>query len=122
MSEVDPGLSRRKPKKFRSEKEKRFYYDTWKASGLSKHEFCQQHNLPDGTFYAWCHHFDKAVSSVDDASAFSPVGIVDNVASEVEAIPIELTLGNGIRIRLSFREDRLTPFLQELMNATSIIR
>ena len=122
MSDVNSGLSRRKPKKFRSEKEKRFYYDTWKASGLSKHEFCQQHDLPEGTFYAWCHHFDKVVLSTDGASAFSPVGVVGKVDAAVDVIPIELTLGNGMRIRLSFREDRLTPFLQELMNATSIIR
>ena len=97
-------------------------YDTWKASGLSKHEFCQQHDLPEGTFYAWCHHFDKVVLSTDGASAFSPVGVVGKVDAAVDVIPIELTLGNGMRIRLSFREDRLTPFLQELMNATSIIR
>jgi len=73
MSDVNPGLTRRRPKKFRSEKEKRFYYDTWKASGLSKHEFCQQHDLPEGTFYAWCHHFDKEVLSTDGALLPNPI-------------------------------------------------
>lgn len=122
MSEVDRELSRRKPKKFRSEKEKRFYYDTWKASGLSKHEFCQQHGLPEGTFYAWCHHFDKVMLSVNDASAFSPVSVLDNGDCAAEAIPVDVTLNNGIRLRLSFREDRLMDFLQELCHASATLR
>jgi transposase-like protein len=35
------------------------HYRRWRDSGLSKVEYCREHQLYPGTFYNWCHQLAK---------------------------------------------------------------
>lgn len=121
MSEADRSLLRRKPRKVHSEEEKKSYYHSWKTSGLSKCQFCQKHQLSEGTFYAWCHRYGNMAE--ENVSSFSPVVSAELPREEkIELLNVEMRLPNQIQIRIAFREDRLIGFLQEFCHATATVR
>jgi len=118
--ESDQVLRRRKRRKVYSVEEKKKLCQQWKCSGLSLHQFCEQQNLAKSSFYGWCQRY--GTDEVTE-SAFSPVTAPASSQEIVQNhVTIELLLSTGTPLRLSFREDKLIDFLQELMYATNVIR
>ena len=121
MAINDKAVLSKKQRKTHSEEERKTYYHSWKTSGLSKGQFCKNHQLSEGAFYAWCHRYDD--TSEKSVNSFSPVMPTSSAREAVvEILTVEMLLPNQTQLRIAFREDRLIGFLQELCHATATIR
>ncbi|WP_406626450.1 IS66 family insertion sequence element accessory protein TnpA [Pectobacterium cacticida] len=73
-----------------SHRERQQHLDAWQQSGLTKQQYCQQHDLNTATFYYWLkqHHDDAAVPA-----AFIPAHRV--MPGNYNADTVTLNLPNG---------------------------
>ncbi len=123
MSETigDKSYSTTTTKSSLSEQEKRNYYEAWKCSGMNKKKFCKENGLSVEEFYYW-HKLFKPKTSVKPAQ-FSPVIATTPVTCEPQdIIQVEIRLPNQAQLLIKLREYQLVLFIQELCNATTIIR
>lgn len=117
MSATNQSLSCKK--KQRSQEEQRKYYESWRASGLSKNAFCKQHKIAAGTFHAWCERYGHEAKEAYFAPVMSSVKTKPSLS---ESTTVEINFSNEWQLRVCLREDQLVGFLQELHHATTVIR
>ena len=96
-------------------------YAAWKKSGLSKVAFCKMHSIPVSSFYSWSRQVDRQEKA--RPSPFVPI-IAKVPAQQIShnTVQLEIVLANQSSLQMAMREDRLVSFIQELMNATAIVR
>jgi transposase len=96
----------------------------WKASGLSKREFCKMHNIRISTFYGWCKKILPKSNFHKEPSRWSPVITTKRklLPGEQEQAIIELSLPNHIVARVKVSSHKVVSFIQEICHAAAIIR
>jgi transposase-like protein len=106
--------------KIYTREEKQRYCLEWKKSGKSKTEFCELVGLPKSTFYSWCYRFKQKIPS---DTLFSPVALKTSPNLESEKLmQLEICLPNQTKLSISIQKNSLISFIQELSNATTIVR
>ena len=77
---------------------------TYKDSDLTQQAFCQQHNIPQSTFYSWRSKLKKLTTKVIEPQttqesfiALTPPQTIAKTDNDWDA---ELSLANGVTIRL----------------------
>ena len=109
------------------------YWKQWEVSGISKKKFCLQNKLPS-SFYSWGDlvkaDLDKKLASPsisgDDLhkTAFLPVHppISRQMVADTSTIKCLYRSDSGIQLELSMPISAMVNFIEELSNATSVIR
>lgn len=92
-------------KKYKRYSEKKIIgiLNRWKASGLSKQEFCRNEKIANSTFGNWYRKYKGQIKSDQEnpsMPAFIPIEL-ENQASPGKAgiSPIELLFPNGVQLR-----------------------
>ena len=110
---------RQRPKNFTQE-EKRNIYLQWERSGQSKAAFCQSVGIAKSAFYSWCLQFklepptEKVFSAVT-LKALPPMALENDMQ-------LEICLPNQTKVLISIQKSNVVSFIQELCNATTVIR
>lgn len=114
----------KKYKKFTDE-EKRNYYAAFKKSGCNIFDFCKTQGISRSALYQWGKKFDYPDHGVD----FSPLSIQRKNNQHQPPSPLtdtaQLTISvghNAMQINVSIPMYRLALFIQELGDATTVIR
>jgi transposase-like protein len=120
--------------------EKRTLCESWQRSGLSQSVFCRQHGIAHATFHRWRVKFlaednnaeiksklqlSKKTSIVkkhSKTSQWSPAISTSKEAFLQEQSTVEVKLANQIILRFSIQLSSIKTLVQELSNATTIIR
>lgn len=96
---VEVGTGRRK---FGTREERRIYWrdhiERWRQSGQSKQGYCRAQGLNPASFYRW-------QGKLDDIPKKTPGFIPVRLAKGTARYPIEVTLGNGVVVRLGNEAD-----------------
>lgn len=89
-------------RKFGTHEERRSYWrdhiERWRQSGQSKRAYCRAQGLNPASFYRW-------QGKLDGVAGKSPGFIPVRLAKGTAKYPIELTLGNGVVMRLGNEAD-----------------
>ncbi len=115
-----------KPTKIRPlTEEQKSICENWKASGISKQQFCYEHKLPTSTFYGWCAKL-WSNNKPQHKKLFSPVipiqPLTKNKIKDKNEGIIKITLPNQAIVKVILPLKELGNLLQELCYATTIIR
>jgi len=110
-----------------SDAEKRKYCKEWKDSELTAAEFCRAKQLPVSSFLYWQKIYRKNVAMKSPSSAgFSPVTVKHpaalSEACESGKVDVNIQLSHGLQIHLNLSAPQLCSLIQELSDATAIIR
>ena len=109
----------RRPRYFTDE-EKHDVCLAWERSGQAKAVFCDSVGIAKSTFYKWYSQFKTQGNS---ESKFSPVTLKPSNTVEAEApLKLETCLPNQTILSISMQKPSLISFIQELSNATTIVR
>ena len=125
--------------------ERKSLYESWKQSGLTKTEFCNQNNITRQTFYLWIKQLQNsnyiedggnkdASKTFNDTNAISSdsdleVGSINflkvsklssssQINSNLESNQsgtLEISLANGTVINAIISQNRISSFLQEII-------
>jgi hypothetical protein len=81
----------------------------WRGSGLSQRAWCLREGVPPQTFGYWFRRLSSR-------GAMLPIVVSDAVVAVPDAVSIEVSLGNGVSVRLpsSLPSDVLVHWLQAL--------
>lgn len=81
----------------------------WRGSGLSQRAWCLREGVPPQTLGYWCRRLSSR-------GAMLPVVLIDAVVVAPGTVSIEVSLGNGVSVRLpsSLPSDVLVHWLQAL--------
>ena len=127
-STLKKSRQRRRAAKFSLDDRKRFYH-TWKKSGLSRNQFCREHNLTLSSFCAWVNGFEadipSSVSTKVSPPAFVPLVMKSEMASAAQdlsqkQITLEMKLPNGFVCSFSgvLEASFMATLIQELSHGT----
>ncbi len=120
MLETEPPCLSKPKRKFKLQ-EKLDYCSEWEKSGLSKSKFCQLRDISKSSFHDWYHQL-YLKNNNKDATKWSEVVTNNIVFAKSGMHNLDLTLQNGLKISLRLSLPETINFIQELSNATSIIR
>ena len=67
--------------------------EKWEVSGLTKKEFCKQHNLAPSVFYYWY----KKYKSPGSTGGFIPI----KIKNTFQESPLEILYPNGVKLKLT---------------------
>lgn len=99
------------PKKFRAE-ERATICSKWKASNLSREDFCRQNNIGLSTLDRWLSDERQAPSATADKA-------IQFVSVEKLQIPrsnyLEMILPNGIALKLALQTENVVKLIKELL-------
>lgn len=96
----------------------------WKASGLSKTQFCKKQGLTPAIFYRWCRRLCSEPDHNQQPVLMTPVRIIENEDKEnhESTVVLELSLPNQASARLSLPLASLGRVIRELCNAATTLR
>ena len=82
------------------------HYRHWQGSGLSKADYCREHQLYPGTFYNWCHQLAKDDSAAQVASRVSqksePLELIPlMIKPEMATLSGSISINPGARAQIS---------------------
>lgn len=106
-----------------SDEDKRNYYKAFKKSGMNPIDFCKAHGISKSALYQWTNKFKKDNHDSD----FSPLRFKNNPPnlSEKQTDVAQLTVvfrDNPMQLSVSIPVHRLASFIQEIGDATTVIR
>lgn len=113
---------------YKSLTERMAFCAAWKQSGLTKIKFCRENNLSKRTFHKWIKQFQ----SKDNNKIVDAVNSKTDIKSDpikflkvCHAMPprkfilepglLEISLTNGISLKMAASSDNVNHFLQELL-------
>jgi hypothetical protein len=86
--------------------------ESWRSSGVSRREYCNQKKIQLSTFHGWCHKIKNCKSYNTDESSESFVKMIfgespaNPKANPSKEIGIKLSIDNRIRIDLEVGFDK----------------
>ena len=116
---------RRRYRKY-SKDDKRNYYKAFKKSGLHPIDFCKANGISKSALYKW----SKKFQNEDDDFDFSPLIVKSNSRSPLKQTQntndtLQLSIAftdNPMRLSVSMAAHQLVSFIQEISDATTIVR
>ena len=111
---------------FRSLTERRVLCEAWKKSGMTKARFCRQNNIGRRTFYAWLKQLrnngdnadvinDMTTIQADPIKFLKVCNVMPERSFSLEPGLIEISLVNGIGLKVAMSQDNINNFLRELL-------
>ena len=98
--------------------------EDYEASGLSAQEFCQQEEIPRGTFYRWVNQLrdgiPQAVLEAGQVRKEIASGEAKFLPVAIKASPIEIEFPSGIVVRMPLDVGR--PLLLEVIRIAGALR
>ena len=93
----------------------------WRASGLSKHRFCQQHNICQSMLTRWINAYKNDISP--EKSSWIPIHSKEPpCAQKSESLSVKIISPNSTVLRTSVSLSSFLSILKEVCNATTIVR
>jgi len=112
---------------YKSLTERMAFCEAWKQSGLTKIKFCKENNLSKRTFHKWIKQFQSNNTKVVDVASSKADIKTDPIKflKVSHAMParnftlesglLEISLTNGIALKLVVSQDNINHLLQELL-------
>ena len=110
-----------KPRNRRTREEIKILIERWKATKISRSEFCRREGLCIQTFCHWVKQIEvKAKPQTTSPLSFLPIQTSGHHQNS-EAHTIEIKLPNGLQCRFSMNSDikHITQITKELINVIS---
>jgi hypothetical protein len=82
--------------------------ETFKSSGLSVRQFCQQEGLSEASFYVWRKKLTKPATFDSDKEAIKPKPFIQVSLPKSKSAGLELVLMSGHTLRIPSGTDRQT--------------
>jgi hypothetical protein len=109
----------------RTRAEQKTFCKAWKQSGLSKVEFCKQNSISKSALYTWLNKFNgnSELPEADNKSDIQSTAVkflrINSNNSDKILHPtsnvLEITIPNGIGIKINLSQSDSNIFLQELL-------
>ena len=110
----------------RTKTEQEAFCAAWKQSGMSKVGFCKQNNISKSVLYKWLNKFgdNNKTSEVANKNDIQATAVkflrINGVVNADKVLPVtgstlEITIPNGIGIKLNLSQNNFNIFLQELL-------
>ena len=77
---------------------KKHHVEAWRASGLTRRQYCQSQAINAATFKHWPAQIQAKQGSADKWPALLPIHIAQPAAAEALATPVMVYLPNGYRV------------------------
>jgi hypothetical protein len=108
MVKLEPNMS--KIEKFDTDQQQfwQMVLETFKSSGLSIRQFCQQEGLPEASFYSWRKKLTKTLTSDSDKEAIKPKPFIQVSLPKAKSGGLELVLVSGQTLRIPSGIDQQT--------------
>ena len=119
MNENERQKKRQQPKRSFSIEEKRNYCMAWEKSGMNQSVFCEANRISNSALHKWSKEFKKENNEL----GFSPLVLEQKpLAKQIDIIQISICFPNQMQLSIAMPEHGLISFIQELGDATTVVR
>jgi len=109
------------PRKIYSLKEHQAFCADWKRSGMNMEQFCKNKDFSKSALYQWCRHLNPKKDNPE--KSWVPVKAIQEREVGLDGtVLVELSLPNQSIVRIRISRSKVISFLQELSDATTVIR